>query len=337
MWQTKGHDSVIDFIKNSIESKRLAHAFLISGPSYTGKTTLAFDIAKAVNCLYFIKNNAPCEECKNCIRISSGTHTDIHILDFLNSKSSPIDQLREDFLAQIYKKPYEGKHKVFIISYVDRMRSEHANLLLKTLEEPPEDVIVILISEDISNILDTILSRCQTLDMYPVSDVSFLENMFDYADHQLPDNLDSKLIVKLSRGRIGWIYRVISNPDLFFNMQNLFDDMESAIENSVEARLKFSDRLAKNFKNTQPDGFSDIDIMTTWWRDILMILIGNETEVININRLDHMKYISSHFTTDNVVRIIKMFDSAKLNLRLNTNPLLVYDNLFLSIPSILEA
>ena len=110
----------------------------------------------------------------------------------------------------------------------------------------------------------------------------------------------------------------------------------SSLDTSCEEFFQILE-LAKNFKNTQPDGFSDIDIMTTWWRDILMILIGNETEVININRLDHMKYISSHFTTNNVVRIIKMFDSAKLNLRLNTNPLLVYDNLFLSIPSILEA
>ena len=334
MWKTKGHDSIIDFIKYSIESDRLAHAYLISGTSYIGKTTLAFDIARAVNCLEFMKHNAPCGECKTCLRIINNIHTDIHFLDFLNFTSSPIEQLRENFISKVNKKPYEGGSQVFIISHVDKMRSEHANLLLKTLEEPPQDVVIILMCEDTSMILDTILSRCQILELYPVLDPAFLEKLIAVAAGTFfPDSLDPKLIVRLSRGRIGWIYRVISDPEIFFSMQKLFDDMEFAIETSVEDRLKFSNGLVKKNKTIQFDGFSDIDIMLTWWRDLMMLSVGNKSDVININRLDYLENISSHFSTGQIVDVIKMFNLAKFNLSINANPLLVYDNLLLNIPS----
>ena len=332
MWQTKGHNIPIEFIKHSIVSNRLAHAYLISGASYIGKTTFALDIAKVVNCLNVQEDHSPCEECRNCVRISTRNHTDIHILDFLNSKDSPIDQLREDFLAQVYKKPYEGKYKIFIISHIDKMRSEHSNLLLKTLEEPPEDVIIILISENKSKILGTILSRCQILDLYPISDISLLKSVTTMSNLSLSDNLDIELIVRLSRGRIGWVYRTISDPDLFFDMQDLLDDMELAIRNSIEAKLKFSNKLANQFKTNGVDGFSDIDIMITWWRDMMMIMLDNEKAIININRLNTLRDIATNFKLDQVISIIKMFHSAKSHLNINTNPLLVYDNLFINIP-----
>ena len=118
----------------------------------------------------------------------------------------------------------------------------------------------------------------------------------------------------------------------YFDMQNLFDDMELAIRNPIEARLKFSNKLSNQFKANSIDGFSDIDIMITWWRDMMMIMLDNEKSVININRLNTLKDLTTNFKLDQVISIIKMFHSAKSYLNMNTNPLLVYDNLFINIP-----
>ena len=332
MWQTKGHDQAIGFIKRSIETNRISHAYLISGDSYIGKTTLAFDIAKAINCFGPGEDYSPCEKCTSCTRIINNTHVDIHVLDFSKPKISPIEQLRKDFLGEIYKNPYEGSYKIFIISHIDKMRSEHANLLLKTLEEPPSDAVIILISENKMKILDTILSRCQILDLYPTTDIFLLENTIKTTAVPLSDDLDVELLVKLSRGRIGWIRRVLFDPDLFFSMQNLLDDLETAVYGSFEERFKFSSKLANNINVVE--GFSDIYIMMTWWRDIMMIILNNETEILNTNRIDVLRDMTNNFNIDQVLEIIKALDLAKTHLNMNANPLLVYDNLFIDIPII---
>ncbi len=84
------------------------------------------------------------------------------------------------------------------------------------------------------------------------------------------------------------------------------------------------------------NGFSDIDIMMTWWRDVMMIIAGSEESIININRLDILREVSTKFTVDQVIKIIKMIDTSKSHLNINANPLLVYDNLMINIPLVHE-
>ncbi|HIC48353.1 MAG TPA: hypothetical protein EYP00_00575, partial [Dehalococcoidia bacterium] len=143
-WTTIGHEQILEILGKAVELDRISHSFLITGIESVGKMTVALDIARAANCESFNTKLRPCAECSQCRRIQSGYHTDVftydlEIKDGTNGQLSTtvtMEQLREDFLKQIHRKPFEGKARVFIIGSADLMRSEQSNILLKTLEEP---------------------------------------------------------------------------------------------------------------------------------------------------------------------------------------------------------
>ena len=158
-WKTIGQLSSIDRISKAASLDRLSHAYLICGMDGIGKVTFARDIAKVANCLDMSTSSGPCGSCNQCIRIDSYNHTDVFIYDAKKdldgvgrtSTMVTIDQLREDFLRQVHRKPYEGRTRIFIISSIESMRSEQSNILLKTLEEPPDAVVIILLSTTTSS------------------------------------------------------------------------------------------------------------------------------------------------------------------------------------------
>jgi len=151
-----GQTEVITWLQKAIESGRLSHAYLFWGPTGVGKRTIAKVFASALNC-----RDGGCGSCLSCIKIDHETHPDIFFIEpegnFLN-----IDQIRE-LQREVSLKPFEGKIKVCILDEVDRMTSPAANALLKTLEEPPPDLIFILITANLEGILPTIVSRCQLI------------------------------------------------------------------------------------------------------------------------------------------------------------------------------
>ncbi len=174
-WTTFGHKKAIQGVYKAYLANRLSHAYLIIGNENVGKTTLSLDIAKLVNCT---SENKPCSDCQNCKRIDSNSHTDVSLIDIFsekNSATSGIDELREAFIAKTNRKPFEGSCRVFILQSIDNMRVEQSNILLKTLEEPPEDTIVILLAENINSVLETIRSRCQLIFLDPLQESEVLE------------------------------------------------------------------------------------------------------------------------------------------------------------------
>ena len=169
-WTTFGHKKAIQGVYKAYLSDRLSHAYLIIGMQNVGKTTFALDIAKLLNC---VSENKPCSECQSCKRIESNNHTDVSVIDIFsdqNSSVSGIDELRDSFISKTNRKPFEGTSRVFILKSIDHMRVEQANILLKTLEEPPEDTKIILLAKNIDTVLETIRSRCQVIYLDPIKE-----------------------------------------------------------------------------------------------------------------------------------------------------------------------
>jgi DNA polymerase-3 subunit delta' len=162
-----GQAQGVQLLQRSLARGRLGHAYLFTGDSLEELETLAANLAKTLNCLQPVKISGIaadcCDECLNCRKIENGNHADVHwARPESKSRVITIDQTR-DLMQQIQLKPTEAGYKIAVISGADRLNVQAANAFLKTLEEPPQKSILILLSTEPSRILETILSRCLRL------------------------------------------------------------------------------------------------------------------------------------------------------------------------------
>lgn len=161
-----GEEEIVQTLKNSLKSNRLAHAYLFTGPRGVGKTSIARLMAKGLNCLTNGITDTPCNVCENCKEISIGNFLDLIEIDAASNRG--IDEIRQ-LKEKINYSPTKGRKKVYIIDEVHMLTKEAFNALLKTLEEPPEHVLFILATTEPDKILPTITSRCQRYDFKSVN------------------------------------------------------------------------------------------------------------------------------------------------------------------------
>ena len=163
--EVAGQQHIVKTLKNALANDKLAHAYLFAGPRGTGKTTMAKLLAKALNCEEGI--GCQCNACKNCLAIMDGTHPDVLELDAASNNG--VENIRE-LIDNVKYGTILGKYKIYIIDEVHMLSTGAFNALLKTLEEPPANVIFILATTEPHKILPTILSRCQRYDFTKVSE-----------------------------------------------------------------------------------------------------------------------------------------------------------------------
>jgi DNA polymerase-3 subunit delta' len=192
MWKDIiGHTYEIETLRSHILSGKVDHAYLFAGIKGLGKTLVATEFFKALNCQR--SPGDPCGQCASCIKTASGNHPDLIKIGLKEGKKIiPIDEIR-DVIGDIVLKPFEAKVRVVIIEPAEMMNRQSANAILKTLEEPPEATIFILISHNPSLLIPTIISRCQRIRFTPI-DPATLEKTLETID---------PFLVRLSSGSIG--------------------------------------------------------------------------------------------------------------------------------------
>ncbi len=192
-----GQQHIVKSIQNAIKKDKVSHAYLFCGPRGTGKTTMARLLAKSVNCEN--QENAPCGKCENCIAANEGTHPDI--IEINGANETHVDDVR-DLIERASLAPMQGKIKVYIIDEVHQLSSAASSALLKTLEEPPENVIFILATTDPQKLLPTIISRCQRYDFTKINNGDIAEHLTKIGEKE-SIHIDEKaaiLIASLANG-----------------------------------------------------------------------------------------------------------------------------------------
>ena len=160
-----GNSKIKEYLTNVALNNQNLHSYIFAGPEGIGKKLFAMNFAKMLLCL---SDNKPCNNCKSCISFDGGNHTDFMLINAEDGKSIKIEQIRV-MQEKIVEKPILSARKVYIINDAELMTKEAQNCLLKTLEEPPEYVIIILIVSNESKLLNTVKSRCVKIEFSKLS------------------------------------------------------------------------------------------------------------------------------------------------------------------------
>ena len=168
-----GQKHIVQTVKNQIKNNLLAHAYMLTGPRGTGKTSIARIVAKAINCTN-TENGNPCSSCKSCLAVNNGNHPDVLELD--GASNNGVDDIR-DIRDRVKYLPSLSPYKMYIIDEVHMLSTGAFNALLKTLEEPPPHVIFMLATTEIHKVPDTILSRVQRFDLKQISSTDMSDHL----------------------------------------------------------------------------------------------------------------------------------------------------------------
>lgn len=212
-----GNPEVKDYLIKSINNKNILHSYLFLGTEGIGKLAIAKEFAKKILCL----NNTKDEicTCKSCTCFNGKNHPDYYIINE-EGESIKIDTIR-NITEKAFEKPILSEEKVYIINDFEKMTKEAQNCLLKTLEEPPEFVVIILISSNENIILNTIKSRCMTIKFHNIDDKDLLE----YATNVLEYDNISENLLKSFDGSIGKAIKLKDNKENYDKIENLITNL----------------------------------------------------------------------------------------------------------------
>ncbi len=326
MWNTIGHDSIVALLRSSLDEGRIAHAYMITGPRHLGKMTLAMDLASALNCT---GQDRPCRECTQCDRVFRGLHTDVKVVGIDKGVMISIDQIRE-MQREISLAPFEGANRVIIFDESEYLSEDAANGLLKTLEEPPEQVVLVLLAPDTATVATTLSSRCQLLELNRVPGATIVDALIRL--HNL-DTATADQIARIARGRPGWAFRAAEDPGILENLFNKLIEMEEIVEESVEDRFVHAADIASIFDRNRETGRRELDLWLDWWRDLMLIKADTPELITHISRLEPMRATASKLTAVQIASTIAAISETVLFLERNVNSRLAIEQLFLSLPS----
>ncbi|MGD9142530.1 MAG: AAA family ATPase [Dehalococcoidia bacterium] len=330
MWQVTGQDQIVTLLKRSLETGVLAHAYLLVGPAHVGKTTLAVDLAMALNCE---QADPPCQECSSCSKIQAANHPDVQVIGLLkNSESAEaklisIDQIKElQHTASL--PPFEGKHKAFIINGAELMSVDAANCLLKTLEEPVGGVTFILLSVNDKLLPETVVSRCQRLELRPMStnDVTTVLTTNPGSPEER-----ARLLAGLSRGCLGWALAAAADESLLEHRNESLDMMLAVLDSSYTERFDAVNRMASQFTRNRAAVYDTLELWGDFWRDVLLARLECNDLITSIDRKHEIMEIAGRYRLKQITSSIKSIRTAAEQLARNANPRLVLEVLMLDI------
>lgn len=337
MWKTIGHDKAINILKRSIEQDRVSHAYLFVGPDQVGKGTLAMDFARAVNCVG-PDDERPCGGCEQCDRIDRDLHTDVKVINRETGETPKgrgrvligIDQMRE-IQRNASLTPFEGRYRVFVIDDAEYLSEEAANSLLKTLEEPPGQVILVLLASDLGAMLPTISSRCQKLELRSVSSEIISDVL--QAQHGV-DEMGATEVARLSEGRPGWAFGAVSNPGLLEGLNERLETIERLVGLGLEERFEYAARLAGVAGRDRDAVRRELKEWLGWWRDVLLVKEGTEEYVTHLSRVEATRRLSQGLAREDVARAMNAVEAAQEHLDRNVNPRLALEAMMLAMPRV---
>jgi len=325
-----GHSKQINLLRQAIQHGRVPHAYMFSGVSGSGKRLVAENLAKVLNCQNPVdpeNSLAACDGCSACNKIAHRSHPDIYFVE-ADGKFIKTEQLR-DILKSVSFKPYEGRWKIFIINDAEKLHGNAANVLLKTLEEPTERTLFILVTAFPQQILKTVISRCQQIKF---GGIPFDKLVNAIRRRSELSETESQFYAKMGEGSLGNALslidgeiRTIANEHLS-PLTEFLAEVDLNESRWVEKLFELGAELAKE-KDELP---LIVDLLRSWYRDlILWQSTGDDSLLIHQNEKERIAEHAQRFPREELFRRMELIDQLGVDLGINANKELALDHMFI--------
>ena len=326
MWPIIGHDWAVELLERCIRAGTTSHAYLIVGPAQVGKTALARAFAQALLCrsgLTSRQADVPCGACRACQLVQADRHPDVSLVIPEESRIK-IEAIRE-LQQTLSLSPVEGGYRICIIRRMDVATPSAANCLLKTLEEPPPRVILILTADGIESLLPTIVSRCQVLSLRSVAK----DRIVAALQERGVERERALLLGSLAQGRVGWAMQASQDGRVLARREQILEKLLSLENASYRARFLWADQLSR-----KPDQVPDVlSVMSSWWRDVLVLASGSEVPIANRDRQSVLHEWAKRYGVQTARCVLRGIRDTGRRLELNANRRLTLEVLMMDLPS----
>lgn len=318
-----GQEQLKEHLQTAIRTNKVSHAYIINGERSSGKEFIAQVFAMALQCERGTEE--PCQECHSCKQALSHNQPDIIRVTHEKPNTIGVEDIRSQINSDIAIKPYSSPRKIYIMNEAEKMTVQAQNALLKTLEEPPEYAVILLLTTNVDALLPTIVSRCVVLNMRPVQDELVKKYLME--ELQIPD-YKAKICVAFARGNIGKA-KMLASSEEFDNIREeavtllkYIDEMEiseitAAIKKIMEYKIDINDYL---------------DILSVWYRDVLLFKATNDVNhLIFKEEIQYIRKVANKSAYEGIEKIIDAMEKAKNRLNANVNFDLTMELLLLTI------
>ncbi|MBQ0000175.1 MAG: DNA polymerase III subunit delta' [Clostridiales bacterium] len=318
-----GHEEIVRYLRNAIESGKISNSYLFSGAHGSGKKLIAGSFAMALQCQE--KGVDPCGKCDSCKKALGKNHPDIVTVTHEKPGTITIDEIRDQLLHDVAIKPYYGPYKIYIVPDADLMTPQAQNALLKTIEEPPEYAVIILLTHNADTLLETIRSRCVKLELKVVDDKRVKQYLME--NLQVPD-YQAEIDASFAQGSIGKAKEAATSEEFAAITEKALHILKNASAMEVyelTAEIK-SLTAEKNNINEY------LDLFQFWFRDVLMFKATREIDhLVFKQELNYIREQARERSYENIEKILEALEKTAVRLRANVNFELALELLFLTI------
>ncbi|MCI9328103.1 DNA polymerase III subunit delta' [Lachnospiraceae bacterium 54-11] len=319
-----GQEQLREHLENAVRMGKVSHAYIINGERNAGKEFIAKTFAMAVQCENR-QDAEPCGECHSCKQALSGNHPDIIFITHEKPGTIGVDDIRRQINGDVAIKPYSGPKKIYIVSEGEKMTVQAQNALLKTLEEPPEYAVILILTDNVNTLLPTILSRCVVLNMKPVRDAQIKEYLME--NMGIPD-YKADICVAFARGNVGKA-RLLANSEEFDKVK---EEAITLLKYIGEMELHEIVAAIKKINEYKFDVNDYMDILSIWYRDVLLFKATHDVNhLIFREEIQSIRKVADKSTYEGIERIIDALEKSKQRLNANVNFELTMELLLLTI------
>lgn len=318
-----GQEQIREHLQNAISGGKVSHAYIINGEKSSGKEFISRVFAMALQCE---KGGVePCQECRSCRQALSGNQPDIIRLVHEKPNTISVDDVRGQINDDVVIKPYSSPYKVYIVEEAEKMTVQAQNALLKTLEEPPEYVVIMLLTSNMNMLLPTVISRCVVLNMKPVADRLIRKYLMETL--QVPD-YKAEVCVAFARGNVGKAKALAVSEEF----ENVKAEALALLKYIQELELHDIVTDIKKITEYKLDVNDYLDIMSIWYRDVLLFKATKDANsLVFREELPAIRKVADRSSYEGIEKVIKALDKAKSRLSANVNFELTMELLMLAI------